>query len=148
MTGIHVQSDLILELGRINSLSSYRQILTALDEAQVTLRTVADTTQHFLHKTLLEIATRLRGSHTMTTNTTMTQLIQGYPENTASATESNRTELQNEISPEMLAEIAQTQVTKAQPENQKTFKPRPAFMHTETEELEHQKVFNPKPGSR
>lgn len=131
-------------------MSSYRQILTALGDAQVTLRTVADTTQHFLHETLLKIATRLRESHTMTTNITMTQLTQGYPmADTAAtpATQANRTELQKEISPQMLAEIAQTPVTKAQQENQKSFKPRPAFMQSNTEELEYQKAFNPKPRS-
>lgn len=126
-------------------LSSYRHILTVLDDAQHALRIVADNTQHFLHETLREIATRLRESHTMTTNNTVTQIVQGFPEKTAKhAVEQAQAAQQKEISPEMMAEIAQTPVTK--PKN--AFTPRPAFMQTETdEELANQKVFNPKPKS-
>lgn len=150
MIRIHVVSDLIFNLDKETSLSSYRNILTALDEAQVALQIVADKTQHFLHETLREIATRIREHHTMTTNITMTQIVEGHTATDTVATPSvtpNHSDFQNEISPEMLAEIANTAVTKASQENQKTFKPRPAFMQTEAEDFKNEKVFNPKPRS-
>lgn len=125
-------------------LSSYRLILTALDEAEARLRIVADNTQHFLHETLREIATRLRESHTMTTNNTVTQIVQGFPEETAkNAVEQSKPAQQKEISADMMAEIAKTPVTKPE----KSFTPRPAFMQTESDDFEKQKEFNPKPRS-
>lgn len=129
-------------------MSSYRQILTTLGEAQEALQIVADKTQHFLHETLREIATRLRESHTMTTFNTVTQLMQGQPADAAAPSiEPNKAQNQNEISPDLMAEIANTPITKSVAEHKNTFKPRPSFMHSDAEEFNHQKQFNPKPGS-